>query len=184
MEDLLDTVRDDLPLGATEWAIVTERFNDKSGAAGMYRDQDSLKKKLDKPVNMNMSTGDPSCPLEVRAAKNIARCIPGRANAVNVGDTSEEDTQSIRTTDGRDSGEQNTVGVFNCTRAEVHRGVKRRRLELNDMSYQVNRMSDAVTTFVESMASDGGAWSGKRDLDVRVKEAFREQIAETCGLIQ
>lgn len=184
VEVLLDTVRDVLPLGANEWATVAERFNNESGAAGTYRDQDSLKKKFDKLANMKKSTGDPSCPPEVRAAKQIARDIVGRANAGIVGDTSEEDAQSMGTNDGRDSGERNTVGVFKRKRAEARRGVKRRRLEVNDMSHQVRRMSDAVTTLVESMASDGGAGSGEGDLDARVKEAVREQIAETRGLIE
>lgn len=64
----MDIVRDALPLGANEWATVAERFNNESGAADTYWDQDSLKQNLDKLANMKKSKGDHLCPLEVRTA--------------------------------------------------------------------------------------------------------------------
>lgn len=94
----------------------------------------------------------------------------GRTNAEIVDDTLEEDAQSIRTNDERDSEEQNTVYFFNCKRAEARRDKKCCLLEMNDMSHRVRWISDAVTTLVESITSDGDAGPGERDLDARVKK--------------
>lgn len=93
VEVLLDTVRDILPREAYEWTTVARRFNNKSSAAGTYRDQDVRKKKFDKLAIVKKSTAEPLCPPEVRAAKNIARDIVGRANAAIFGYTLEEDAQ-------------------------------------------------------------------------------------------
>lgn len=53
---LLDTVRDVLPTRANEQTIVTKQFNDESGAVGMYRVQNALKRKFFKLANMEMRT--------------------------------------------------------------------------------------------------------------------------------
>lgn len=76
------------------------------------------------------------------------------------------------------------MGVFKRKRAEGRRGVKRRSLEVNEMSQQVRWTSDVITTLGESIASEGGAGSGEGDFDARVKEAVSELIAETQGLIE
>lgn len=115
----MDTVRDVLPFGANERVTVAKRFINAGGAADRYRDQDSLNKNLDKQNNMTKSTENFSCLPKVRTAKIIARDIVGTANAGIVRDTSKKDAQNIGANDGRNSGEQNIVGVFKQKRVEA-----------------------------------------------------------------
>lgn len=92
IEAMLDAVEDVEPLGANQWAIVEQQFNEWSTANERpYRDMDSLKLKFDKLASVKKPTGDPSCPANVRRAKRIAQNILGKCNAHSVGDSSSSD---------------------------------------------------------------------------------------------
>jgi len=87
VEKLLDIVGDILPLGCNMWALVAARYGEWAAVYRLpERDQDSLKNKFDKLAATKKSTGDPTCPAPVRAAKNIARNILASAHAVSAGD--------------------------------------------------------------------------------------------------
>lgn len=62
-----------------------QRYNESASMRGrMSRDIDSLKGKFEKLANTKQRTGDPSCPLDVRRAKHIAREMLSRVNAQTV----------------------------------------------------------------------------------------------------
>ena len=92
IDALLTYVEQVLPIGANMWALVSLRFASWAQRAGRpERDQESLKSKFDKLANTKESTGDPSCPPDVRRAKHASREI--QANAVRV--TLGEDANSL-----------------------------------------------------------------------------------------
>lgn len=142
---MLDIVADELPLGANEWAVVEQRFNDNGDDIAVIRDQDSLKEKFDKLAATKKSTGDPTFPPDVRRAKQIARDINGRAYAAMVGDSSDEDGGDA-SKDGNASHTTNVgnevLGSRKRKREEGARGVKKRR----------GNSEDELAVHVESMS--------------------------------
>lgn len=67
-------------------------------ANGMQPREDAmLKQKFDHLANTNQSTGNPSCPEEVRRAKQIARQILNKAQAVALGGASDSENDEFGT---------------------------------------------------------------------------------------
>ena len=76
---LLNTISTHLPIGSHEWEVVAsqhnENFPDKERTGPSLRQKFSQLHKVKKP------TGDPTCPAEVRYAKQIFQRIEQRADA-------------------------------------------------------------------------------------------------------
>ena len=76
---LLKAISTHLPIGSHEWEVVAsqhnENFPDKEQTGPSLRRKFSQLHKVKKP------TGDPTCPAEVRYAKQIFRRIEQRADA-------------------------------------------------------------------------------------------------------
>lgn len=182
---MLDIVAEELPLGANEWALVEKRFNDDGDDVAVMRDQDSLKKKFDKLAATKKSTGDPTCPPDVRRAKQIARDINGRAHAAMVGDSSDEEGGDL-SNDGNVSHNSNVgseaLGSRKRKREQGARGVKRIRGNSEDeLVVHVESMSEAVTELVKSMTS--GAEADRNAIDELVGKRVSEELADTKRLI-
>jgi len=87
VSSLLDFVDEVQPLGANMWSLVEQKFNEWAKSVGRpTREEGSLKSKFDKMANTKKSTGDPSCPPEIRRAKHVARDLLAAAQAAVLGD--------------------------------------------------------------------------------------------------
>lgn len=89
---LLDIVGDVEPLGAIHWTMVGSRYAEWAAANGVQpRDDAMVKQMFDRLATTKKSTGDPTCPDEVRRAKRISRQILNKAQAVTLGGASDSE---------------------------------------------------------------------------------------------
>ena len=89
---LVSAVKEVLPLGAQEWALVLTQYNDYAEANNRAsRDLDPLKIKFRALVNHTKPTGDPDCPSYVREAKSTQMAIDKRAEILACDDGDSED---------------------------------------------------------------------------------------------
>jgi hypothetical protein len=70
MQQLLDLLEEQLPIGPDEWAEVVEIHNKNCGT---LRDVQSIRRKFNKMVKEKTPTGDPSIPPQVLQAKHRLR---------------------------------------------------------------------------------------------------------------
>lgn len=183
IERLLDAVADIQPLGANDWALVEQQFNNSADPddIALTRDQDSLKKKFDKMAATKKSTGDPSCPPHIRRAKHIARDIVGRASAGIVGDSSDE-AELASGADG--DGSHPAVGSRKRGREMGARGIKKRRTDGDELVRHVETMSDAVTELVKCMVGERNEVVDQVSIDARVEATVKREMEDTKKLIQ
>lgn len=86
VEKLREIVGDVELLGGNHWAVVGIRYNEWAiDSAVPCRDDAMLKQKYDRLANTSKSTGNPTCPPEVRKANRIARNILAQAQATALG---------------------------------------------------------------------------------------------------
>lgn len=101
-DEMMDVVAEVLPIGKTEWSVVVQRCNQSTSACGQKsRDIDSRQKILKEAGELERKTGDRSCPIDVRHAKQNARDILQKENAVAVGNSREDNAE------GKDTWEEN-----------------------------------------------------------------------------
>lgn len=89
IQTLLRLCGEILPIGA-EWEKIEADFNAAHPDPG--RDQMSLRRKFNEYCNSKMPTGDPSCPPEVRTAKQTLRLIEKKSHATD-GNLLQDDLQ-------------------------------------------------------------------------------------------
>lgn len=90
-----EIVSDCLPLGVIEWTVVASSFEDWRVEDNLYRDQDSLRRNIEKLEGRKKKTGDPPCPEETTQAKHAARGIFGRSSAGEIVESSGEDKREV-----------------------------------------------------------------------------------------
>ena len=76
---LLETISTHLPIGSHEWEVVASQHNENF--PDKERTGPSLRRKFSQLHKVKKPTGDPTCPAEVRYAKQIFRRIEQRADA-------------------------------------------------------------------------------------------------------
>jgi hypothetical protein len=79
---MLTSIETFLPMGPEEWEMVAD--NHSLGFPGMNREATSLRRKFQALYNMQVPTGDPTCPPHVRRAKRLRNKIEERADASNM----------------------------------------------------------------------------------------------------
>jgi len=85
---LVAAVKQVLPLGSQEWALVLTKYNDYADQNNRAtRDLDPLKIKFRALVNHSKPTGDPDCPTYVREAKSTQMAIDKRAEILACDDS-------------------------------------------------------------------------------------------------
>ena len=85
---LLDIVRNHLPIGQDDWEGVCADHLVSWPESG--RDYLSVRRKFNQLANKNMPTGNPSCPPEVREAKDILELIKEKADIDNFSEEEDE----------------------------------------------------------------------------------------------
>lgn len=166
MSALLDIVEKIEPIGSNEWAAVSSKFEEYTDENDRpKRDIDSLRMKFDRLANTKKPTGSSSCPPLVRRAKNIARDILGRVNAVSVGDDVGElgngsnGSGDIDTTsDGSGSSGKRRYGSRSRKRKAGAAGI-RREDNVDVLVGHVGDMSRAIVSLVEKESGSGESLS-------------------------
>ena len=89
LDILLKLVEERLPMGGEQWEALTNEYN-RGFPADRQRDMDSLRLKFKTLKNKRKPTGDPTCPPEVRRAKQADRAIQQQMGVENFDDEEEE----------------------------------------------------------------------------------------------
>ena len=99
---LLDLISAIEPAGQYDWDRVTDAYNERFKASDRLRDRESLKRRFGALHGRKIPTGDPHCPDEVKAAKQIlidiqTRCDVGeKANRHDIGfDSTSSEGESV-----------------------------------------------------------------------------------------
>lgn len=104
---LLDLIEEVEPCGCDEWNEISLKYNANfGGRSGENRSGDDLKNKFKALKNAKKPTGDPTCPPDVRRAKNIQKAIEGRMDVRELGSGDEKDNDlndDDNTNDNNDS---------------------------------------------------------------------------------
>lgn len=86
---LLNIIEGHKPIGSSRWATVAEKYGeDAIDNSRPLQDQEALKSKFYKVVNVTMPTGGSSTPESVRRAKRLARSILCKVYTTSVEDKS------------------------------------------------------------------------------------------------
>eukprot|EP00171_Calliarthron_tuberculosum_P023636 IDg23636t1 len=178
---LLDIVSDVEPLGSNHWAIVHIRYNEWAQAEGVPLREDSmLKQKFDRLAHTNKSTGNPSCPPDVRRAKRIARGILAKAQAVALGvekgsDGDSDSTVDLTTSEGVARAERGAqVGARAGKRTAGACGVSRGGRKDTEAALLecVSRVADKFEVLADAVVED---------THVRMQELVREEVVRALG---
>ena len=178
---LLDIISEVEPLGANHWAVVCEKYNTWTEANGLpKRDDTMLKQKFDRLANTNKSTGDPTCPTEVRRAKRIARSILGKAQAVALGGSQNSDSENDEMIDltvsniGSNGSVGDRVGARSGSRAIGARGVRQNiRRHSDDRLFScMNRIADKFELMADTVINDSTS---------NVEQFVREEVSRALA---
>lgn len=111
---LLDLIEEVEPCGCDEWNEISLKYNANfGGRSGENRSGDDLKNKFKALKNAKKPTGDPTCPPDVRRAKNIQKAIEGRMDVRELGSGDEKDNDlndDDNTNDNNDDNNYNHCG--------------------------------------------------------------------------
>lgn len=187
LNKLLDIIEEVEPIGSNHWAEVQERYNDYAvDKFRAIRDQDALRNKYDKMVNVKKPTGSASCPPLVRRSKHIARDIMAKVNAISIGsgqgEVNEEeisDPENMNTS-GNEHGKRrrNTFGARRNKRITGRNGVKCDEDEAELISH-VGEMSTAICSFLNSSSSERNGIGNVSEIKKIVQEEVRAELEST-----
>ena len=203
---LLDIVVEIQPLGSNMWSLVEKTYNQWAVNVGRpERDAESLKLKFDKLANTKKSTGDPSCPADVRRAKRVGRDLLASAQAgVLGGEHSGNDEGVCNDEDGdrrnggcdrtESRGDENSTEVSNLEtpgRLAVSGARKRKRnYGAGGLSVAGNMEDDPLLKCVRTVAqnmcdmTDAFLKQDTEDLLKMVKEEVEKAAKDTKESIQ
>ncbi len=80
IDNMLAEIEERLPIGQTEWDLVTSELNKSSFPP---RTTDAIRRKFNTLHKTRIPTGDPSIPADVRKAKSIRLALQGKAGIIN-----------------------------------------------------------------------------------------------------
>ena len=127
LESMLATIEEYLPMGPEEWEFVADSHSLEFPA--MNREASSLRRKFQALYNLQVPTGDPTCPPHVWQAKRLRYKIEERADSSNMlggdagadlgfDDNEEEDEEEDEAEEHDDGSSRGGGGVDEPTRQQ------------------------------------------------------------------
>lgn len=158
---LLNIVEDLEPIGANNWVAVLSKFKDYTKEnSRSKRDIDFPRMKFDRLANQKKPTGSNACPPLVRSAKQIARDILGKVNAVSIGDdidllgNGSGGNVDVDTYPGQSgSSGKKPLGAQSCKQKAGAAGTKQEE-DVDAFVEHVADMSKATTSLVEKRLNE------------------------------
>jgi hypothetical protein len=84
---LLNIVEETLPRGQQEWLTVVTEYNQRRIAWMAERDEEQIRNKFKALRNTKKPTGDPTCPPNIRRAKQLMHLIERRCSVTTMDDS-------------------------------------------------------------------------------------------------
>lgn len=162
-----------------------ERINRSGEDVCPVRDQESLKKNVDKLAETEKSIGDPSCPPHVLRANNIARSIVRRASAGIVRGSSDKEIEEPEGTGSDCEGgraAQEVVCSKKRTKEMGARDVMKRCMKMDEIFCHVESMSEAIVDLAKIMTAEKKEVDNS-EINARVEEKVLKEKTEKNQLI-
>lgn len=184
IDEMFAIIEEIEPIGANDWAAVAKEFEEWAKENGRpIRDATSLKAKFDRFAAVKKPTGDPSCPPNVRRAKQLAREIMSKTCSAVAGQDDEEDDiiDVEEYEEGEASGTKRKrpqIGVSPNKRRPGARGIKAD----DDKDDLIDVVSD-IAKSIGSLVSQKSTEREPENLKEVVKETVKTEMASVQSSI-